>query len=341
VNTAQTQLQLQQAIYSLSKDFRLRGHPYTIESILLPLIYRSDALQYAIIANFVLQAEQTKPLISSLLPDPNHTQSPARLDVVYYKNAGNILQMTLPNPMYIDINVGIALILAFYDISSGDLDSFNKNMRKAADQIRLRGIILEIHPLEIPTKFLFNLFVKIDAIGSNACVQPSTVDREIIRIVHSGFSIFNTDTLSQRMELEFILTEISRFQYQCATILPADNDWNDPAQQEMLRWKYEELLDQLRKWQNADSHLIHFEDVQLDYPHEIKLPLEFGLPLLCVTILSIFCSLLTLFRIIRNLGTCGFYIARLLFISIVSPRDIISYLNSPRTHALSRYSVAA
>ena len=80
---------------------------------------------------------------------------------------------------------------------------------------------------------------------------------------------------------EFLLADISDLG-RCATVLPIDAGWSDPAQEEMLRWKYEGLLDQLRKWQGADSQLIHFEEVQLDYPHETKFPLEFGLPLLCV-----------------------------------------------------------
>ena len=87
VNDAQAQLQLQRSIHSLSRDFRLRGHPYTIESILLPLIYHSDALKYAIIANFILQAELTKPVASSSFPTQNQNQNLARLDVVYYRNA--------------------------------------------------------------------------------------------------------------------------------------------------------------------------------------------------------------------------------------------------------------
>jgi hypothetical protein len=288
VNNAQTQLQLQQAIHSLSNDFRLRGHPFTIESILLPLIYRSDSLKYAIIANFVLQAEQTKHLASPSWPAKNQNQNPPRLDVVYYRNAKNILQTTFPGPVYTDIIVGTALILAFYDICAGELDHFNTNMRNAADQIRLRGQTLRTHPLELQSKFLFNLFVKIDAIGSNVCVQQSTVDREIIEIVHSGLSIFSTDTLSYRMDLEFLLTEISRFQYECATVLPVDGDGNDPAQVEILRCKYKQLLDQLRRWQTTASKVIYFEKALPDYPLENKLPFELGLPLLCVTTLLIF-----------------------------------------------------
>ena len=322
VNHSQSQLQLEEAIHSLSKDFRLRGHSFTIESMLLSLIYCSDALKYATIANFILQAEQKKPLASSSLPAQN--QNPARLDIVYYKNAKNILRTTFPNPIYIDINVGTALVLAFYDICAGDWHQFNKNMRKGADQIRLRGKILDTHPLRLPAKFLFNLFLKIDAVGSNVCAQQSTVDFEIIQIVHSGGSIFNTDTLPYRMELDLFLTEISQFQYECATVLPIDVGWSDPAQQEMLRRKYEQLLKRLRKWQGVDSPFIHFEEVQMDYFHGTKLPFEFGLSLLSVTTLSVFYSLLTVFRIIRNLLICGFYIVQLLFICIVSLCDIIS-----------------
>ena len=287
VNNAQTRLQLQRAIHSLSRDFRLRGHPYTIESMLLPLIFDSNALKYAIIANFVLQVEQLKPSISSSWPAQNRNQNFTRLDVVYYMTATNNLQTTFSNPKYIDINVGTTLMLAFYDICAGDLEQYNMNMRTIADQIRLRGKILHIHPLEVPTKFLFNLFVKIDLVGSIVCKQQAIVDYEIIRIVHSGVSIFNTDTLLYRMELELLLAEISRFQYECATILQFDHDWNNSAQEEMLRQKYEDLLDRLHGWKGMDSRLIHFDEMQLVYPHEINLPPELGLPLLCVATLSI------------------------------------------------------
>ena len=281
-NNAQKQLQLQRAIHTLSRDFRLRGHPYTIESMLLPLIFHSNALKYAIIANFVLQAEQANPLS---WPMQSQNQNVTRLDVVYYRNARNILQTTFSNPIYININVGTALMLAFYDICAGHLDHYSTNMRKAADQIRLRGITLDTHPLELRTKFLFNLFVKIDLVASNVCRQQGTVDYEIIQIVHSGVSIFNTDTLPYRMELELLLAEISQFQCECATVLSVDHDWNDPAQEEALRRKYEDLLDRLHRWKGADSQLIYFEEAELDNPRGIKLPLELGLPLLCVTIL--------------------------------------------------------
>jgi hypothetical protein len=284
VNNVQSQSMLQQAIHSFSEDFRLRGQPFTIESILSPIIYRSNSLKFAVFANFILQADQVKRSPSS---------SPLQHER-YYHNAITHLQTTLNDPRHLDSNIGTLLWLAFYDICRGDSGTWNLNMRSAADQIRLRGSTLETHPLSIHTKFLFSLWIRADITASNAIGTPANFDREIARIAYSGVPISNKLLLPSRIDLEMLLAEISLFQFECANPLPIGGAWQySPAD---LHRKYEDLLNRLGRWQAATSELFAFEEAQPgEYHHGAMLPPEMGLPLLSVvqTYLS---SVLTLER---------------------------------------------
>jgi hypothetical protein len=283
-NNVQSQSTLQRAIHSLSKDLRMRGQLFTIESILSPLISRSNALKYAIFANFVLQADQSKRSPTSPVPAADF----ATLHVRHYNTALTHLQTTLHNPAYTDENVGTPLILAFYNICNGDLENWTTHMRHAADQIRLRGASLENHPMSLHTKFLFTLFLRTDVMGSNALGLLANTDRELARIVYSGVPISNKLILSARIELELLLAEISIFQYECITML--GGGWNTPPQQEILLHKYKDLADRLGRWQAANSGIFLFEEAQIgEYPHGAMLPPEMGLPLLCVVFHSLLC----------------------------------------------------
>ena len=280
VNNVQSQSLLHQAIHSFSEDFRLRGQPFTIESILSPIIYRSNSLKFAVFANFILQADQIKH---------SPTSSPLQHES-YYNNAVTHLQTTLNDPRHLDSNVGTLLWLSFYNICRGDSGNWNLNMRSAADQIRLRGNTLETHPLSMHTKFLFSLWIRADIMASNVTGTPANFDREIARIAYSGVAISNKLLLPSRIDLEMLLAELSLFQFECANPLPMGGAWHySPAD---LHHKYEDLLGRLGRWQAATSELVAFEEAQPgEYHHGAMLPQEMGLPLLSVVSSKLFTPL--------------------------------------------------
>jgi hypothetical protein len=283
VNNVQSHAQIRQAIHSFSKDFRLRGQLFTVESVLSPWIYRITSLKHAVYANFVLQAEQAK----GSPPSQTSTQDLSALHVRHYNTAISHLQTTLNNPAYADTNVGACLFLAFYDLCAGDMEHYTTHIRSTADQIRVRGATVGSKPLPLHTKFLFNLYMRTDTIGSNAVGQPSNVDPEIARIVYHGVPISNKSLLPYRIELELILADISHFQYESNNILPADRTWTDPHQEAIFRQRYEDLLTRLHRWQGRDPELLVFEEAFGEYPHGSMLPPEMGLPLLCVVPLEV------------------------------------------------------
>jgi len=283
VNNVQSHLQIRQAIHSFSKDFRLRGQLFTVESILSPLIYRIIALKHAVFANFILQAEQAKgsPTLHSSAPDL------ATLHVRHYNTAISHLETTLDNQAYADTNAGACLILAFYNLCAGDMEHYASHIRYAADQIRARGATVDSKPLPLHTKFLFGLYMRTDTVGSNAVGQPSNVDREIAQIVYHGVPISNKSLLTYRIELELILADISHFQYEVNSMLPTIRTWTDPQQEAIFRHRYEDLLAQLHRWQGRDPELLVFEEAIGEYPHGSVLPPEMGSALLCVVPLVI------------------------------------------------------
>ena len=257
----------------------MRGQQITIEAILSPLIYRSNALKHSIFANFVLQAEQAKQSLSS----PTQPQDLASVHLRHYNAAINYLQTSINNPEYTDANVGADLILAFYNICKGDMENWTVHNRNAAEQIRARGRTLETRPLSLHTKFLFYLYIRTDTVGSNAIGQPANTDHEIAQIVYSGVPISNRMMLPSRMEMELLLGEISIFQYQCSTLLPLGGGWQISPQAEILRRRYDDLVDRLGKWQGLHSDFATFEEAQMgEYPQGAMLPPEMGSPLLCV-----------------------------------------------------------
>ena len=278
VNNVQSQVHVQRAIHGFSKDFRLRGQHFTVETVLSPLIYRTAALKHAVYANYILQTEQAKGSPSSR----GAPQDLSQLHVRHYNTAVSHLQTTLNNPAYADTNVGACLILSFYDLCAGDMEHYTTHIRTAADQIRIRGTTLDNNPLPLHTKFLFSLYMRTDTVGSNAAGQPSNVDPEIARIVYHGVPISNKSVLPHRIELELILAEISHFQYESDKILPPNRTWSDPHQEAIFRQRYEDLLARLQRWQGRDPELLVFEEAVGDYPHGAMLPPEMGLPLLCV-----------------------------------------------------------
>jgi hypothetical protein len=325
VNNVQSQVHVQRAIHSFSKDFRLRGQIFTIESILSPLIHRFPSLKHAVLANFALQSEQFKQ--SPSLPSLNRDL--ANVHVRHYNTAIHYLQTTLHNPLYADANVGASLILAFYDLCAGDMEHWTTHIRSTSEQIRIRGQTVSTHPLPLHTKFLYALYMRADIIGSNSVGQPCNADREIAKIVYSGVPISNKNLLPVRVELELLLAEISLVQYECITLLPpTSRDWNDPHQETVLRQKYEDLMDRLQRWQGRDPELFAFEEAVGEYPHGAMLPPEMGLPLLCVVLFTS-CSLLTHCRTIKSWRKCGVYIVLQLFTCMSLPLDIASFLMFP------------
>jgi len=279
INTVQTQSTLQRAIHSISNGFRLRGHSFTIEGVLSPLIHRSSAIKHSILAWFILQADEVKSSPSSPLPQ----QDLASLQLRHYNTAVNHLQTTLHNLAYTDANVCAFIVLAFYDICAGNIPQWVAHIRNAADHIRLRGSTLDAHPLSLREKFVFTLYMRMDTVGCNAIGQPSNVDRDIVRIVYSGLPVFGKHILPYRMDLDLLLAEISVFQYECITLPPLAEGWQDPTHQEMLQGKYNALVDQLGRWHGANAELAAFEDAEVgEYPYGTLLPPEMGLPLLCV-----------------------------------------------------------
>ena len=273
-NDIQSRSILQQAIHSFSEDFRLRGQPFTIESILSPIIYRSNSLKSAIFANFILQTNQAKHFPTSLTLQHER----------YYNDAITHLQTTLNDPQHLDSNIGTFLWLAFYNVCGGDSRTWKINMRNAADQIRFRGRTLDTHPLSMHTKFLLCLWIRADISGSNATRIHANFDSEIARIAYSGVPISNKLLLPSRIELEMLLAEISLFQFECANPLPQGRGWQySPSD---LHLRYEDLLGRLGQWQITTSELSAFEEAQPgEYHQGAMLPPEMGLPLLSVVYL--------------------------------------------------------
>lgn len=279
VNKVQSQTTLQQAIHSLSKDFRLRGQQLTVETILSPLIHRSDALKHSVFANFILQTDEgnRSPLSSMEIQDLDS------LHLQHYNLALGYLRQNYNNLEYIDANLGAHLILLFYNLCKRDTESWTMHSRNASQLIRVRGRTLKTHPLSLHTKFLFYLYMQTDTAGSNVLGQPASTNHEIARIVYSGVPIINRSILPARAELELLLAEMSIFQYECGNHLPLGGSWPPPPQETILRQKYERLLVRLRKWQGLNPELVAFEEAQVgEYPHGSFLPAEMGLPLLCV-----------------------------------------------------------
>jgi len=283
VNNIQSQMALRRAIHGFSRDFRLRGQPFTVETILSPLIYRSSALKHAIFANFILQAEQAKqhPPTSPL---GTAAQDLSSAHVRHYHSAITHLRPNLGVPAMSDSNIATSLILAFYSICAGDMNNWAAHIRSTSDQIRLRGSNIDTHPLGLHTKFLFSMYMRTDTVGSNAVGQPANTDREIARIVYSGVPISGKILLPYRIELELLLAESSRFQYECNAYLSSVGaPWNDAHQETILREKYEDLLDRLGRWDGMNSELVSVEEAQPgEYIQGAMLPTEMGLPLLCV-----------------------------------------------------------
>ena len=216
VNKVQSQTTLQQAIHSFSRDFRLRGQQFTFETILSPLIHRSNALKHSVFANFILQAEQGNPLSSSSLP--MQTQDLESLHLQHYFTALNYLKQTHDDPECIDSKLGANLILLFYNLCKRDMENWMVHSRNAFQLIRARGRTLETHPLSLPTKFLSSLYMQIDTAGSNVLGQRAIADGEIARIVYSGVPIINRSILPASIELELLLAAMSVFQHECGTL---------------------------------------------------------------------------------------------------------------------------
>lgn len=298
------------------------------------MIYRIAALKHAVYANFILQAEQAKSSPSS---QPS-SQELAALHVRHYNTAINHLQTTLNNQEYADTNVGVCLILAFYDLCAGDLEHYTTHIRTASEQIRVRGATLETKPLPLHTKFLFNLYMRTDTVASNAVGQPSNVDLEIARIVYHGVPISNKSLLPYRIELELILADISHFQYEINNILPPDRTWTDSHQEAIFRQRYQDLLARLHSWRGRDPELLVFEEASGEYPHGSMLPPEMGLPLLCVVPLEIR-ALLKPCRMTRNLHRCGVFTALQRFTYISSQHDITLSLMCRLNHEGQQFSV--
>jgi len=283
VNNVQSQLTLRRAIQGFSRDFRLRGQPFTVETILSPLIFRSSALKHAIFANFILQAEQAKRHAPTS-PLSTVAQDLSSTHVRHYQTAITHLRPNLGIPAMSDSNIAATLILAFYSICAGDMNNWAAHIRSTSDQIRLRGSNIDTQPLSLHTKFLFNMYMRTDTVGSNAVGQPANTDREIARIVYSGAPISSKLMLPYRIELELLLAEASRFQYECNAYLSSVGaPWNDAHQETILREKYEDLLDRLGRWDGMNSELVSVEEAQPgEYLRGAMLPTEMGLPLLCV-----------------------------------------------------------
>lgn len=281
VNKVQSQTTLQEAIHSFSRDYRLRGQQFTFETILSPLIHRSNALKHSVLANFVLQADQGYLSSSSLM----QTEDAESLHLQHYFIALNYLKETHDDPECIDSKLGANLILLFYNLCKRDTENWTLHSRNASQLIRDRGRTLETHPLSLNTKFLSTLYMQTDTIGSNVLGQRAFADGEMARIVHSGVPIINRSILPARIELELLLAAISVFQHECGTLLPLGGDW-PPPQEEMLRRKYKILLDRLRRWRGLNPNLVAFEEAPVgEYPHGSLIPAEMGLPLLCVVFL--------------------------------------------------------
>ena len=279
VNEVQSQITLQQAIHSVSQDFRLRGQQFTLETILSPLIHRSNALKHSVFANFILQAEQANQSPVS----PIQTKDIESLHIQHYNNAINYLRQSHNNIECIDANLGAILILLFYNLCKRDMKNWRLHSRNASKLIRVRGRTIETHPLSLHTKFLFYLFVQTDTTGSCVLGQPASTDGEIVQIVYSGVPITNRSILPARMELDVLFVEMSLFQYEYETLTSLGGSWHTPPQEEMFRRKYEDLLDRLRKWQGLNPSLVALEEAQAgEYPHGSIIPAEMGLPLLCV-----------------------------------------------------------
>ena len=336
VNNVQSSTALQKAIQAFSNEFRLSGQPFTVQTVLSPLIYRSILLKHSIFANCFLNAEQANQSLSSIASRAS-SQNLGERHLQHYNSAIHHLQTTINNPVHTDVNIGANLFLAFYSIRKGDLENWAFHIRSAAEQIRARGKILETHPLSLHTKFVFCLCVRTDTVGSNATGKPAATDSELVRIVYSGIPITNRSILPCRIDLELLLAEISVFQFQCANLLPINRAWRSPHE-DRLQQDYEMLLARLNNWQGLNPGLVAVEEAQTgEHMNGSTLPVEMGLPLLCVATLSI-SQLLIGVRLIKNSPNCGSSTVLQLFISTVLLRGITSR-TCPMTFEIPRFYV--
>jgi Fungal specific transcription factor domain len=300
-NSVQSDQQLRHAIHIFSKDFRLRGQPLTVESIVSPLIYRYEPLKQAVLANFAFQTQELRVSVD-LSPGPKRDYPQD-----HYNATMHLLQQSMHDPLHADANVGAMLMLAFYDICRSDNKGWTNRIAEAASLIRLRGTTLAKHPLSLPAKFLFALYIRSAAVGSNAIGEPVLCDpesfREIAKIVYSGVPISDKGFLRHRIELEGLLTEISVFQYDCNQFMSderewaesrrqaARGEWTDSQRDTLLRTKYDGLISKyegflarLKRWAEVASEYIYFEEAIGHYPRQAFLPYEMGFPLLCVVL---------------------------------------------------------
>lgn len=260
---------LQQAVDTVSQNFRLGGQPFSLKSLLSHLICGSPTLPQAVLAIYFLQMDQAMGSTSSPTP-PNV----ANLHIMCYNGAVSQLKTTEND---FDINLSTSLILAFHDICIGAENNWTFHIRNATEQIRIRQKTLGTHPLALRTKFLGHLFIRADAVESNAIKKPANTDHEIVQIVYSGMSMTNQPLVASRIELELLLTEISRFQYECGELLPPNKAPGNPSYKENLRGKYGDMWARLERWRGISK--VNFEQVE---GFSTTLPTEIGLPLLCV-----------------------------------------------------------
>ena len=194
------------------------------------------------------------------------------------------LNATINIPELAEVNLATHLILGFYCTVKEDLARWAFHNRNATDQLRARGQTVQSHPPSLPARFLFQLHIRTDTVGSNAVGISATTDPETIQIAYSGLAISNASFLPARIELELLLAEISAFQYDCSTIIPVvGSGWQTP-QMEAMRMRYHHLLGKLAKWPGLTIDGVGFEEAEAgEYIQGSLLPSEMGLPLLCVS----------------------------------------------------------
>ena len=328
-NDVQSQSSVQTAIRALSRDYRLPGQYFTIETVLSPMIFRSTTLRHAVLAAFLLQSDPS-PLTSPSRVSESFQDHPPNLSLQHYQIAMTHLNETIDNPELAEVNLATHLILGFYCIVKEDLAHWTFHNRNATDQLRARGQTVLSHPPSLPAKFLFQLHIRTDTVGSNAVGLSATTDPETIQIAYSGSPISNASFLPARMELELLLADISVFQYDCSTVLPiVGSGWQTP-QMEAMRIRYHHLLEKLGKWPGLTIDGIGFEDAEVgEYIQGSLLPSEMGSPLLCVSI-GLQPSHLTC-STINRLRSCGCCIVLQQSIYSALQHGITLYLEFPMT----------
>ena len=283
-NDFQSQSSVQAAICALSRDYRLPGQYFTVETVLSPMIFRSAALRHAVLASFLLQSDPS-PLTSPSSVSESFQDRSSTLSLRHYQTALTHLNPMINNPELAELNLATHLILGFYCSVKEDLARWTFHNRNATDQLRVRGQTVQSHPPSLPARFLFQLHVRTDTVGSNAVGLSATTDPETIQIAYSGLPISNASFLPARMELELLLAEISAFQYDCSIVIPlAGSGWQTP-QMDAMRIRYDHLLGKLGKWLGLTIDGIGFEEAEAgEYIQGSLLPAEMGAPLLCVSI---------------------------------------------------------